>query len=277
MKYLCPLLAIVLVGCKPADRSVEVPQRPITGVVIPNVGISSGWSSVVNQTKQDGEAGYAIRNQKTGIIMVWVPGGSFQMGVTQEKAKELWKKYGEGQKPEWLTDNTSPSHAVVMKGFWIGRGEVTIGQYCQMMGRPRGRFFSSNEQDMLKTQPDCDPVTDITWQESKQFCDKTGLRLPTEEEWEYAARGSSSYCFPWGNDFTEDELLYHDVSWCGALDLAGGVREWTSSSLHGCHIVRGWMKGYQDGRYFLSFDRHLLGFDPARVENVGFRVAMSGS
>ena len=83
-----------------------------------------------------------------------------------------------------------------------------------------------------------------TWQDARAYCAARGVRLPTEAEWEYAARGPDSLKFPWGNEFDPDVVVYGEtsgdrtvaiatrpggVSWVGALDMAGNVREWTSS------------------------------------------------
>ncbi len=85
----------------------------------------------------------------------------------------------------------------------------------------------------------------LTWFEARDFCAKRGARLPTEAEWEYAARGPDDLIYPWGNDFVDADVVYRgnnsdgnpaDVgskpggkSWVGALDMSGNVPEWVST------------------------------------------------
>jgi serine/threonine-protein kinase len=130
-------------------------------------------------------------------------------------------------------DDSRPLHAVQLAGFWIGTTEVTVGQWRAVMGEPSGR----------NDQGDDHPVADVSWLECQAFCSRSGLQLPTEAEWEYAARGTDGYTYPWGNAWAaalcqswEDRhghertlpvgALPSGRSWCGALDMAGNVFEW---------------------------------------------------
>ncbi|MBK8034107.1 MAG: formylglycine-generating enzyme family protein [Chloroflexi bacterium] len=94
------------------------------------------------------------------------------------------------------------------------------------------------------------PVENINWFEARDFCALREARLPTEREWEYAARGPDSLTYPWGNVFVPENVVYNRVaaqgtadvvdaegnparpggaSWVGALDMSGNVYEWTST------------------------------------------------
>ncbi len=151
-----------------------------------------------------------------GIVMVWVPGGSFMMGSEDGHSDE------------------KPVHRVELSGFWIGKTEVTIGQWRSVMGtKPR----------RLKDESDDHPMRYVAWWQASRFCNKLGVELPTEAQWEYAARGSDSRRYPWGDTWDEKKCCNEDnegpggrtfpvgsfpsgASWCGALDMAGNVYEW---------------------------------------------------
>jgi len=126
--------------------------------------------------------------------------------------------------------------------FYIDRYEVTQGQFKALKGvmAQEVAFPGDNR-----------PVENITWFEARDFCvTQRGGGLPTEREWEYAARGPDSLTYPWGNGLVEGNAIYNRVdtqgtadvvdgqgnparpqgaSWVGALDLSGNVQEWTST------------------------------------------------
>ncbi len=143
--------------------------------------------------------------------MVFVPSGCFTMGHDQGRRD---------QRPE--------HNVCIDEPFWLGRTEITNAQY----GSP-GNAHGANR-----------PRENLTWFEARDFCASRGERLPTEAEWEYAARGPDSLLYPWGDELVDDYLVFErnsgnmtaDVgskpegaSWVGALDMAGNVAEWTNS------------------------------------------------
>jgi len=165
-----------------------------------------------------------------GIALVWVPGGSFMMGSTDEDVAYAVRELD--TKREWLEDE-QPAHRVELSGFWMGKTEVTVAQWRSVMGSAP----SGNDRG------DDHPVVYVSWDDCVEFCEKAGLELPTEAQWEYAARGSDSRRYPWGDDWDEDRLCWSDnqgpggrtfpvgsfpsgASWCGALDMVGNVWEW---------------------------------------------------
>jgi sulfatase modifying factor 1 len=119
--------------------------------------------------------------------------------------------------------------------FWIDRYEVTNAQFMAKGGRA--------ELPSHWTEPNR-PRTNVRWFEARDFCVLRGGRLPTEAEWEYAARSPNNYTYPWGNEFALDYGVFAISSngqtgevgsvqvadsWVGALDMSGNVWEWTST------------------------------------------------
>ncbi len=153
-----------------------------------------------------------------GQTLVWVPAGSFMMGSN---------KYS----------NEQPIHQVTLDGFWIGQCEVTNDQY-QAFCDATGRTFPSGS-----TEGDDHPVVYVSWYDAEAYCDHYGYALPTEAQWEYAARGPGVPVYPWGDTWDQNKCCNWDnkgpagrtypvgsfptgASWCGALDMAGNVWEW---------------------------------------------------
>ncbi len=157
------------------------------------------------------------------IEMVEVPPGCFMMGSVA----------GGDEGPVHEQCFTEP--------FYIDRYEVTQGQFTALKGVMEEDFEFSGDNR---------PVENINWFEAHDFCEARGARLPTEREWEYAARGPDSLTYPWGNIFVPENAVYSRVesqgtadvvdadgnparpngaSWVGALDMSGNVYEWTST------------------------------------------------
>jgi len=151
--------------------------------------------------------------------MVYVEGGSFMMGVTREQMY-------------YFDDNEYPPHTVTLDSYFIGETVVTQGLWKMIMGFNR----SNNENDNY-------PVDLISWDETQEFVQrlstKTGMpfRLPTEAEWEFAARGgnfSKGYMYSGSNNAddimskTISEVKKHTPNELGLYDINGCVWQWVA-------------------------------------------------
>ena len=169
------------------------------------------------------QGGEEFWREKDGAIVVRVPGGEFQMGSPQ----------GAGESSE------HPRHAVRLRGFLMDKTEVTWGQYVRF-ARDSSRHLPESP---VWGMPEALPASNVTWNEASAFCAWAGGRLPTEAEWERAARGDDSRQYPWGDNWepwrcnTRDggphaptpAAAYPDcVSPYGVLNLTGSVWEWCS-------------------------------------------------
>jgi len=149
---------------------------------------------------------------------------------------------------------------VTLTGYWIYQYEVTVAQYrafCTATGRTLPSFPSgyswAGKTGWANPALQQHPIVNVTWYDAKLYADWAGVSLPTEAQWEYAARGPAGRNYPWGGtatagdpyngwDQTKCANCYNsydqgistwsvgsfptDMSWCGAYDLAGNVWEW---------------------------------------------------
>ncbi len=164
-----------------------------------------------------------VEKDINGVTMVHVPIGCFDMGNDPEAYDGSALGVGNG------------GHICFDKPFWIDKTEVTNAQFVQFKGQAA--------QPSHWTDPNR-PRETITWMEARDFCELRSGRLPTEAEWEYAARGPDDLIYPWGNDFNADYVIYSGnsnnqtasvgskpsgASWVGAFDISGNVLEWVST------------------------------------------------
>jgi eukaryotic-like serine/threonine-protein kinase len=214
--------------------------------------------------------GDAWTRPSDGAAMIYVPGGAFEMGsddAALERARRLCVEYSTDPAAARATcshsafEDEHPTHRVALDGFWIDRAEVTNGRYgrCVAAGActpPADSGSYTRKSYYGDRLYDDYPVIWVTQQQAADYCAWSGGRLPTEAEWEYAARGPQGLAYPWGDSFDGTRLNYCDArcpagpndsrvddgyedtapvgsfpagaSWCGALDLAGNVREWVA-------------------------------------------------
>ena len=236
--------------------------------------------------------------------MVLVPAGEFVMGTDKAEEKVLKSVFGEE------TDYEEPQdrRIVYLKDFYIDKYEVTNGQYQKFVEATQHLRIPDPWQQYGNRPPPGEedhPVTFVSWNDAKAYAQWAGKRLPTEEEWEKAARGPDGRRYPWGMEFEKGKANTWE-SWggssghvnpvgthqaglspYGAHDMAGNAMEWTgtevkrysksSSGAEGMQedipmiIVRGgsWSSDGVDSSTF----RRFLAEPYVRSSGVGFRCA----
>jgi formylglycine-generating enzyme required for sulfatase activity len=211
--------------CIPHEKELSLGQP---------IPLASGEPPVVPPT-----IGSTLVREKDGMEMVYVPGGTFQMGSTDAEVDTALEQceilFGSEECPRWMFEAESPRHSVTLDSFWIDSTEVTEGQYAGCVAAGVCSPHSSQYNDY--------PVVFVNWYEARTYCHWARGRLPTEAEWEYAARGPDSLTYPWGNNAPADTLLNYELnvgdttqvgsypdgsSWVGAMDMAGNVQEWVN-------------------------------------------------
>lgn len=243
------------------DPGVNQPPTEIAAISTPTqASVPIGFTG--NPVTRNSDWGQTILQTLNGLDMKLAPAGCFTMGSTEAQiaaALSQCEAVLPGQCSRSQFEDEAPQTQVCFEQpFWIGHHEVTNAEYGS-----HGTFPGDNL-----------PRTNVTWDEAQAFCESRGARLPTEAEWEYAARGPDGLVYPWGNEFDPGRLNYCDgscefeswkdfnandgyaqpapvrsynnQSWVGAFDLSGNVWEWTST------IYRPYPYEANDGRESLA-------------------------
>ncbi len=232
--------------------------------------------------------------RKDSAVMVYVPPGPFLMGSDKGQPYE------------------GPPHTVDLDGFYIDKYEVSWRRW-KASGLPY--LVEPNDRLMVVQSPDWgihdgQPVVNVTWTEAKSYVTWAGKRLPTEAEWEKAARGTDGRQYPWGNEpLSYDRAIWVEhpisgvstapVNCCqagaspyGAVNMAGNVWEWTEDSYdpgfyasgprkNPVNRTEGSIKVMRGGalqlspKFLFTYSRYWL-TDVDRISDVGFRGAVSG-
>ena len=173
----------------------------------------------INPTTTLGIGSTFIR-ETDDMVMVYVPGGEFQMGSNDSDS----------------FDNESPEHTVYLNSYWIDKYEVNSTQFSEFLNET----LNQNNENLIyigsqtninivggQALPDSGfenhPINYVTWEGAAAYCEWSGGRLPTEAEWEKAARGIDSWVYPWGNSFSGTNLNFCDAN-CS--------QEWKDSSVN---------------------------------------------
>ncbi|HHM04385.1 MAG TPA: formylglycine-generating enzyme family protein [Gammaproteobacteria bacterium] len=223
------LIADSRAGCQRCHRA---------GGAAPAVSVAPGEEPEMEAGTLAADAGMSLplyyEDSRLGAepnSMVRIPAGPFIMGTDERLSDE------------------GPQHVVDLPAFWIDRYEVTNLQYKKYIdeaGRRSPRHFVNRTYPRGKADH---PVTFVNWYDARNYCQWAGKRLPTDAEWEKAARGTDGRRFPWGNEFglprantpvrwaaigqpgdtTPVGAFESGQSPYGVYDMAGNVWEWTAS------------------------------------------------
>jgi serine/threonine-protein kinase len=269
------------------------------------------------------ETGLTTVSPQDEMVMVYVPAGDFLMGA---KAGDLIEDA-----------NELPQHTINLDAFWIDRTEITNGMFAKFVQATgyqtdAERFGTGTALDFLQGRSSWDParsgvswqhpnnpsdnidnlsmrpVVQVSWNDASAYCKWVNRRLPTEAEWEKAARGEDGNIYPWGNEDPNADLLNFDLlvghltdvgsypagaSPYGALDMLGNAYEWVfdwydsnyyshspASNPQGpisgsTHIIRGGSWNY--GVVWTHTTSRSKLVPTARVETLGFRCSLDAN
>lgn len=238
-----------ILGGKP---KVERPKREAAPRSRPAVADRAASPSVPAEPVEKGQV---ITAQ--GLEYVWIPPGTFQMGALPDD--------------DLARNNEKPRHEVeITAGLWMSRTAVTVGSY-KVFTEATGREMPEAPEFNARWNKQNHPVVNVSWENATAYCEWAGGRLPSEAEWEYAARGGKSgLLYPHGNELTKRDAQYdssdgtaevgrYAPNGYGLYDMAGNVWEWCSD--------------WYGEEYYKSSPRQ----DPQGPSNGDYRVLRGGS
>ena len=238
MKKIIATILLILTACTTTNAPIleststplptsapEVFSTSTTEIIIPTITFTSEVAPTAESINQR-------TSSVDGMPQVYIPAGIFHMGGMDVRR----------------APNEIPDHDVQLDAFWMDQLEVTNAMYalCMQAGAcdPPQSFKSPRRVDYFGNPEFKDyPVVYVTWGQARAYCEWAGRRLPTEAEWERAARGDDFRTFPWGENKADGllanfNMLVGDTSRVGTypagaspfgvLDMAGNVAEWVS-------------------------------------------------
>lgn len=275
------VVCLILTGCGTSEKAIQtaiaeteqaapaetdIPEPSITNTAKPRPTETATSTNIPEPT---GTPEPSIITDAFGISMVLIPAGEFEMGMGMSPALSICRKYSErfddNECVQSQYDNMGPSHIVSLDAYFIDQYEVTNAAYreCVKDGvcdSPEGeQYFSklsyNSDEYYGNSKYDEHPVIYIDWEDANTYCEWRQGRLPTEAEWEKAARGMDGRAYPWGNEFDNLNVNFCDVNclyerWAdkehsdgyqdiapvgsypggaspyGVYDMAGNVSEW---------------------------------------------------
>lgn len=233
-------IATLLFGCvsPTATLPVQPSLQPVTE--FPTSETTNAKEATLSPTKAATAMptlgiGSMLVSPVDGMVAVYVPAGDFLMG--SDKAKD-----------NQADSNELPQHTVYLEAYWIDKYEVTNAQYARCLADsqctpPHASSSYTHSSYYGDSQFTDYPVIYVGWNQAQAYCTWAGQRLPSEAEWEKAARGSEGHIYPWGNQSPDSSLANYnqnagDTSKVGnypsgaspyrALDMAGNVWEWVN-------------------------------------------------
>lgn len=221
------ILTLILTGCQLPGGAAGQP----TAIAFPTIA-PTNTPIAGAQSNTSAKPGAERTSPGDSMVQAFVPAGKFTMGGIDPNA----------------SPDEKPIHQVTMHAFWMDKVEVTNGMYalCVNAGACQlPREFKSASRNLYYSNPEFNdyPVIYVTWYNADTYCKWAGRRLPTEAEWERAARGDDTRTYPWGDqvpdssranfnfffgDTTQVGSIPNGASPFGIMDMAGNVAEWTN-------------------------------------------------
>jgi serine/threonine-protein kinase len=213
--------------------------RPVQPVVVPPP--PQPKPTVVQPQPQPSRPSSTIIHPVDSAEMILIPEGEFIMGTSDEQIKKLLRQFPSWNR-EWFA-NEQPQHRFYLDDFYIDKYPVTNAQFEQFVNAT-GYKAESDWGDWRKYYTkgkEKHPVVFVSWNDANTYCKWAGKRLPTEAEWEKAARGTDGRIWPWGNAWDKRKCNSSDggpgttmpvgsypagASPYGVMDMAGNVCEW---------------------------------------------------
>jgi formylglycine-generating enzyme len=192
----------------------------------PDAVLPEGFSVVASYGYSNDGWPRRIRCEEDGSLMAYIPGGAFLQGM------------------DGADENAGPAYPADVDSFYIDVTEVTVRQYKHFLEVGAASADRPPQPPANATAPDDHPVLGVQWGDAQAYAKWAGKALPTESEWELAARGPRSFVHPWGDgravwerrrtpgqidpvgSFRTDRSVY------GVLDVAGNAREWVADFYH---------------------------------------------
>jgi formylglycine-generating enzyme required for sulfatase activity len=203
--------------------------------------------------------GKTVSAQSQDPSMVLVPSGEFTMGSPTGDVDER------------------PPHQVYLDSFLIDKHEVTVGQYAEFLQQAGGNA-PSDWKTMNQLSNKKRPVSNVDWADAAAYCKWAGKRLPTEAEWEKAARGTDGRLYPWGNEPPTTRHANYGQSGSnnnGALSPVGSFEE--GKSPYGVYDMAGnvweWVSDWYDHDYYKASPQR----NPEGPPTGGFKGIRGGS
>ena len=198
-------------------------------------------------TSNEPPAGTEMVHPTDGALMVYVPAGTFIMGMNADRAQQLAQQLGYKSYHDIAAEEWFPERKVYVEGFFVDKCEVTQERWRRFVAATDYKSKNEVTSDQMKGALDLYPVVSVTWQDAQKYANWATKALPTEKQWEKAARGTDGRLYPWGNEpLSEDRGVFVDLktnhptavqrvgskpagaSPYGCMDMAGNVYEWTS-------------------------------------------------
>ena len=226
----------LIIGLAAGGLAIALLVWGINALSVPAAAPAAASTAVPTQ-RPASSTGSTFVAENDGMTMVYVPAGEFEMGSENGGSDE------------------SPVHTVYLDAYYIDQTEVTNAQYklCEQAGKCDQPSDTTNYNNSSYADH---PVVYVSWNDANDYCEWAGRQLPTEAQWEKAARGTDGRIYPWGNVFDGNKLNYCDsnceydwkdtskndgysqtapvgsypegASPYGALDMAGNVWEWVA-------------------------------------------------